>query len=77
MNELAIQFGKNVRNIRKAKGIAQEKLALLTGIDRSYVGRIERGEVNITLEKVYIIAGVLGCNLNDLLPNNIQNMPYN
>ncbi len=77
MNELAIQFGKNVRNTRKTKGIAQEKLALLTGIDRSYVGRIERGEVNITLEKVYIIAGVLGCDLNDLLPKSIQNMPCN
>ena len=77
MNELAIQFGKNVRNTRKAKGIAQEKLALLTGIDRSYVGRIERGEVNITLEKVYIIAGVLECDLKDLLPKSILNIPSN
>ena len=71
MNELAIEFGRKVRDIRKAKGIAQEKLALLSGIDRSYVGRIERGEVNITLEKVYIIAGVLCCEITDLLPSSV------
>ncbi|WP_146492824.1 helix-turn-helix domain-containing protein [Vibrio cyclitrophicus] len=33
--------------------ISPDKLALIADIDRSYVGRIERGEVNITLEKVY------------------------
>lgn len=72
MNELATQFGKNVRRTRKAKGIAQERLALLTGIDRSYVGRIERGEVNITLEKAYIISATLECELSELLPTPIR-----
>jgi transcriptional regulator with XRE-family HTH domain len=71
MNELAIEFGRKVRALRKEKGIAQEKLALLSGIDRSYVGRIERGEVNITLEKVYIIAGVLCCEIAELLPKRV------
>ncbi|EKO3433648.1 helix-turn-helix transcriptional regulator [Vibrio fluvialis] len=37
-------------------------------IDRSYVGRIERGEVNITLEKAYQIAEVLRCDVRNLLP---------
>ncbi|MEF1303553.1 helix-turn-helix transcriptional regulator, partial [Vibrio owensii] len=49
-------------------GISQDKLALTADIDRSYVGRIERGEVNITLEKVYQIATVLGCDVRELLP---------
>ncbi|EFQ6415538.1 helix-turn-helix transcriptional regulator [Salmonella enterica] len=53
---------------RKALGISQEKLALLTEIDRSYVGRIERGEVNITLEKLYQFAEVLHCDVRELLP---------
>ncbi|NEU24541.1 helix-turn-helix transcriptional regulator, partial [Vibrio parahaemolyticus] len=35
---------------------------------RSYVGRIERGEVNITLEKAYQIASVLQCDIRELLP---------
>ncbi|WP_417212575.1 helix-turn-helix domain-containing protein [Acinetobacter venetianus] len=68
MKDLAKKFGDNVRSIRKDKGISQDKLALTADIDRSYVGRIERGEVNITLEKAYQIAQVLGCDIRDLLP---------
>ena len=44
-------FGRNLRVIRKSKGFSQERLAHDAGIDRSYVGKIERGEVNISLEK--------------------------
>lgn len=58
MKDLAKKFGHNVRSMRKDKGISQDKLALSADIDRSYVGRIERGEVNITLEKAYQIAEV-------------------
>ncbi|KOH25011.1 XRE family transcriptional regulator [Vibrio parahaemolyticus] len=54
--------------MRKDKGISQDKLALAADIDRSYVGRIERGEVNITLEKAYQIASVLQCDIRELLP---------
>ena len=65
---LAIEFGKKVRNKRKALGITQENLALLCKFDRTYGGIIERGEVNITLEKVYRLAVVLECDVKDLLP---------
>jgi len=68
MKDLAIQFGVKMRERRKILKISQDKLALLTDIDRSYVGRIERGEVNVTLEKVYQIAEVLECDAKDLLP---------
>ncbi|ASI92621.1 helix-turn-helix domain-containing protein [Vibrio mediterranei] len=68
MNELAKTFGNNLRLMRKNKSISQDKLALLADIDRSYIGRIERGEVNITLEKAYQLARVLGCDVRDLLP---------
>lgn len=68
MKDLAKKFGHNIRLMRKDKGISQDKLALTADIDRSYVGRIERGEVNITLEKAYQIAMVLGCDIRDLLP---------
>ncbi|WP_028771949.1 helix-turn-helix domain-containing protein [Shewanella waksmanii] len=68
MKDLAIQFGLNLRNKRKELGISQDKLALLAEIDRSYAGRIERGEVNITLEKAYQLAEVLGCDVRELLP---------
>ncbi|WP_447064992.1 helix-turn-helix domain-containing protein [Vibrio alginolyticus] len=68
MKDLAKKFGYNVRSMRKDKGISQDKLALAADIDRSYVGRIERGEVNITLEKAYQIASVLQCDIRVLLP---------
>ena len=70
MSELTVFFGLKVREQRKLKKISQEKLALLCNIDRSYMGRIERGEVNITLEKIYEIALVLKVSVKNLLPDN-------
>ena len=68
MKDLAVQFGLKLRGKRKELGISQDKMALLAEIDRSYGGRIERGEVNITLEKAYLLAEVLGCDVRELLP---------
>lgn len=60
-------FGQNLRAIRKLKGFSQERLAYESGIDRSYVGKIERGQVNITIEKIYILANCLNCSPKDLI----------
>ena len=68
MSELTIQFGQLVRKYRKERNMSQEQLALLCNIDRSYLGRIERGEVNPTLEKIYEIAEKLEVNPINLLP---------
>ena len=68
MDHLAKAIGERIRHRRKARGLSQDDLALLSGIDRSYVGRIERGEVNITVEKLYRIATVLACAPATLLP---------
>lgn len=68
MSELTIQFGQLVRKYRKEKSMSQEHLALLCNMDRSYLGRIERGEVNPTLEKLYELAKSLDVNVKDLLP---------
>jgi len=68
MQDLAKKFGQAVRERRLQSGVSQDALALMADIDRSYVGRIERGEVNVTLEKAYCLAKVLGCDIRDLLP---------
>ncbi len=68
MKTLAIEIGRAVRHVRKSRGISQDELALRADIDRSYVGRIERAETNITLEMLYKIADVLDCEPHDLLP---------
>ncbi|WP_312080597.1 helix-turn-helix domain-containing protein [Acinetobacter schindleri] len=66
--ELAISIGTKIRETRKSKSISQEQLALRTAIDRSYLGRIERGEVNITVEKLYQISQTLEVDPKILLP---------
>lgn len=68
MSDLSIVVGHLVRNARLKKKISQEKLALICEIDRSYLGRIERGEVNLTVEKLYEIANALEVDAKDLLP---------
>ena len=66
-DERIIAFGKRVREVRKAKGISQERLAEMAGIDRSYMGNIERGEKNITLKKAYEICDALDVEIQDLV----------
>lgn len=72
MSELTVSFGLKVREQRKLKKLSQERLALLCNIDRSYMGRIERGEVNLTIEKIYELAKALGVQAKALLPDDIE-----
>ena len=66
-DERMIAFGRRVREARKNKGISQESLAEMAGIDRSYMGNIERGEKDVTLKKVYEICDALEVDINDLV----------
>lgn len=68
MQELAKDLGQNIRERRIVAGLSQDALAHACEIDRSYMGRIERGEVNITIEKLYRIASQLKCQPHTLLP---------
>lgn len=68
MTELSLAIGQLIRSKRLERNITQETLSLQCGIDRSYMGRIERGEVNLTVEKLYEIATVLEISAKDLLP---------
>jgi transcriptional regulator with XRE-family HTH domain len=68
MPSLSITLGAKIRAMRNRKGFSQDGLALQCGLDRSYMGRIERGEVNITVDKLYQISDLLGCEPADLLP---------
>ena len=53
------QLGFTIRSERKKQGISQEALADKAQLDRSYMGRIERGEKNITVLKLFQIADAL------------------
>jgi transcriptional regulator with XRE-family HTH domain len=60
----------NLKNIRKSQNIAQEKLALEAGVDRTFVSKIERGIGNPSLEVLLRLANRLGVSVADLLSTN-------
>jgi len=72
VSELSKRFGEKIRSVRTAKGISQDKLAVKSQIDRSYIGRIDRGEVNITIDKLYLLAAALECEPEELLPKMVK-----
>ena len=65
--EILIQFGNKVREIRKEKGFSQEELAHRANLHRTYIGMIERAEKNITLLNIEKIANALEVNINELM----------
>ena len=62
-----LRFAKNLRKIRVAKGLSQERLAEHAGLHRTYVGSVERGERNITIDNMECLATALGCSLQKLI----------
>jgi transcriptional regulator with XRE-family HTH domain len=60
------EFGKNLRQIRLAKGLSQEDIAFETDISTNQVGRIERGEINTGICTLLEISKVLKIPLKDL-----------
>ena len=66
MNELAKSIGQRIRNYRTSADLSQEKLAELSGCHPTYIGQLERGEKNATIESVERIASALGISLSKL-----------
>lgn len=62
-----IALGKAIRSVRLEQGISQEKLALLAEVDRSYVGRVERGDNNVAVLTLTRLANALGISLTTLM----------
>jgi len=60
-------FGERVRELRKAKGISQERLAELAELHRTYIGAIERGERNVSLINILKISRALQSSPSELL----------
>lgn len=53
------KFGGQVRKLRKARGLSQEELAEITGLHRTYIGGIERGERNVAILNILRLAKAL------------------
>ena len=61
------RFGQRVRELRRAKGLSQEAFAAECDLDRTYMGGIERGERNLALRNINLIAETLGMSLSELM----------
>ena len=57
--------GNRIRYLRKQRGISQEKLALIAGIDRTYLAGIESGKRNATIISLEKIINALGLSMKD------------
>ena len=66
MSDIAKIIGQRIRNSRTQKGLSQEKLAELAGCHPTYIGQLERGEKNATLESVEKIASAMDISLSEL-----------
>ena len=64
--DIRLQFGKRVQDLRKAAGFSQEGFAAHLGLDRSYVGGVERGDRNVSLINIKKIADGLDLAVRDL-----------
>ena len=66
MSDVAKIIGQRIRNYRTQKRLSQEKLAELAGCHPTYIGQLERGEKNATLESVEKIASAMDISLSEL-----------
>lgn len=64
---ILVALGDAIRRIRLEKGISQEKLALLAEVDRSYVGRVERGDNNVAVLTLARLANALEVTVSHLM----------
>ena len=67
MSDITKVLGQRIRNFRTAKGLSQEKLAEICGCHPTYIGQIERGEKNATIESIEKISCALGVSLSNLM----------
>lgn len=61
--------GETIRKLRNRSDLSQEQLAHNSGLDRTYIGSVERGERNISVLNLKKIADSLNVNTSDLLKN--------
>ena len=60
MSSIRVRLGHAIRRLRSAKGFSQEGFADHVGLHRTYIGSVERGEKNISLDNIERIAKALG-----------------
>jgi transcriptional regulator with XRE-family HTH domain len=65
--QLRLVLAENLLAFRRAKQVSQEELAEICGLHRTYIGSVERGERNVTLSTLEVLAKALGTSVPSLL----------
>ena len=60
-------FAKNLKHLRVERGLSQELLAEMANLHRTYVGSVERGERNVSIDNMESFANALNVSLRDML----------
>ena len=53
-------LANNIKNLRTQKKLSREELSLTLGVDNSYISKLEKGKINITLDKIEMLANYFG-----------------
>lgn len=64
---LRLVFARNIRLVRVNAGISQERMAAEAGLDRAFVGTLERGQRNISIDNIELIAKAIGMPPHELM----------
>lgn len=67
MKDLLVRLGKRFHDLRVSRKWSQEEFAHVSGLHRTYIGQIERGEKNISFGNLVKLSSVLGMTMSDLL----------
>lgn len=66
VKDIKNKLGNNIRKLRKQRGFSQEELSLNLDLDGSYIGKVENGKLNITIDKISAIAQFLNVEIIEL-----------
>ena len=75
MNNIRKGLGKRIRTLRKLKTFTQEELGETAGLSYKFIGEMERGIVNPSLDSLVRIANALGVKVGDLFPREVDIFP--
>lgn len=69
--DIQVQFGKRIKELRLAKGLSQEALALKAEVDRTYMTGVENGKRNVAIKNIKKIIDALDISIPDFFNSNI------
>jgi transcriptional regulator with XRE-family HTH domain len=67
MQDILVQFGSRLKELRTGKKLTQEQFANRSGLHKNYIGMVERGERNPSLKNIQIIAKTLEISISELM----------